>query len=635
MHSVHPLADPVLWARWLAAVAALLWLPGQLLAGRWLRGLEPAGRAVASLGAGLLLVPLLGPLLEWAGLPLTPAVYLPAALVVAGGSGLFRAHRTAVAAWSGGLEPLGRSAQAAVLAAALLTAVLVLWGHRDFVAPPHVHDAGNHAWLVARVAATGSLRAGAMFDPQTGVPAVGYLPGWHGAAALVARLSGVAPYVSAWFLPLLLLAATPVALSLLWRAWGVPVVAAPVAAFAVAVNQFVPGGVLGWGGFGQLAGFCLVPIVTLALRAALAVPSAWSGLGAGLLLAALLRVHASEALVVLGAAALAWPALPAALRRAGHGRRPRAGLFAAAALAIAAGPDVWRLAHDYAGRIPDGPRPPLAGVGPSLERWLAAGGHPFGLKALTALGLLLSWRAAPWRRLGAAALGCAALFIALASVGDPVSWWLATPFYAEAPRVLYLQLYLLPPLLALPLLHLRGALAARGGARFAGAAATALVMMALASAVPGVLRNYRHMRAAVPFGAGEYALARRLPETVGPAGLVADYWDDGGVWAMHVSGRRFLIGCSWRLFDASGRDLRETARGLLARPWPHEVRALRARGLDHVWVSDQFVPGPDAPPPARHAFDADPRFVAMDRGGEATLYRILWDGEAAPAPSEP
>lgn len=434
---------------------------------------------------------------------------------------------------------------------------------------------------------------------------------------------------------MLLLTVTPVALSLLWRAWGVPVVAAPVAAFAVAVNQFVPGGVLGWGGFGQLAGFCLVPIVTLALRAALAVPSAWSGLGAGLLLAALLRVHASEALVVLGAAALAWPALPAALRRAGRDRRLRAGLIAAAALAIAAGPDAWGLAHDYAGRIPGGPRPPLAGVGPSLERWLAAGGHPFGLKALTALGLLLSWRAAPWRRLGAAALGCAALFIALASVGDPVSWWLATPFYAEAPRVLYLQLYLLPPLLALPLLHLRGALAARGGARFAGAAATALVMMALASAVPGVLRNYRHMRAAVPFGAGEYALARRLPETVGPAGLVADYWDDGGVWAMHVSGRRFLIGCSWRLFDASGRDLRETARGLLARPWPHEVRALRARGLDHVWVSDQFVPGPDAPPPARHAFDADPRFVAMDRGGEATLYRILWDGEAAPAPSEP
>ncbi len=161
-------------------------------------------------------------------------------------------------------------------------------------------------------------------------------------------------------------------------------------------------------------------------------------------------------------------------------------------------------------------------------------------------------------------------------------------------------------------------------------------MMALASAVPGVLSDcHRHMRAAVPFGAQEYALARRLPDAVGPAGLVADYWDDGGIWAMHVSGRRFLIGCSWRLFDAAGRDLRETARGLLTRPWPAEVRALRARGLDHVWVSDRFVPGPDAAPPARRAFDADPRFVAVDRGGEATLYRIMWDGEAATAPSEP
>ncbi len=193
MHSVHPLADPVLWARWLAAVAALLWLPGQLLAGRWLRGLEPAGRAVVSLGVGLLLVPLIGPLLERAGLPLTPAVYLPAALVVAGGSGLFRAHRSAVAAWSGGLEPLGRSARVAVLAAALLTALLVLRG---------MAISSRRPTSTTPAITPGSWRGSSPPDrcgpgrcstPRTGVPAVGYLPGWHGAAALVARLSGVAP----------------------------------------------------------------------------------------------------------------------------------------------------------------------------------------------------------------------------------------------------------------------------------------------------------------------------------------------------------------------------------------------------------------------------------------------------------
>lgn len=635
MSAGQPLLDPVLWGRWLLAGAALLWLPGHLLVGRHLRALDAAGRAVLSCGAGLALAVVTAPLATAIGLPWRPGPYLLLALAVGWAAGRAAAHRAAILAWTDGLPPLPPAGRLALLAAVVSSASLLIAGYGGFAAPPHVHDASNHAFLTLRIFESGRADAGAVFAGQHGRPAVGYLPGWHAAAALVAQLGGVAPYVATWFLPLALAALLPAAAALLWRAWGLPAVAVAGGALLLTGNEMVPGGILEWGGFGQIGGLFLLPVLLLALRGLWRRPGAAAGLGCGALWAALARVHAGEAYAALFLAPLVWartaPGEPAARR----GRRGAALLLALAAFAALIGPDAWRLGSDYAGWIARDPPAPPERFGYCLEKYWNAGGRALGLKILTALGLAHALWRRRWRPLAALSLVLGAIFVARAAWRDPFTGWLTVPFYGQAARLHYLQALLLPALAALPLAALHARLGGGGSAGGAGRGRAGVVVAALAAAAlvpawPGVLRDLRLDRGSVPFTPAEYALALDLRQVLPPTAVVANYWDDGSTWAMHVSGRRFLQPLSWPLRDPQGADLRQALRGLRERPWPPAAAALRAVGVEYVYVSDRHWP-PSAPPPARRAdFDADPRFEALRRGGAAALYRVRWEAEPAP-----
>ncbi len=102
---------------------------------------------------------------------------------------------------------------------------------------------------------------------------------------------------------------------------------------------------------------------------------------------------------------------------------------------------------------------------------------------------------------------------------------------------------------------------------------------------------------------------------------MANLWDDGSAWAMHVSDRRFLLPCAWDLKTPEGGSLHQVAAGLAQEPWPEATaRVLRAHSIGYLYVSDGvWRKGSGL---RRADFDSDPRFEAMLVGRESTLYRI-------------
>ena len=638
MHSVHPLADPVLWARWLGAAALLLWLPGHLLLGRASRDLDPLSCALLSLGAGLLIVAPVGCAYAVLRVPLTPATYLPPVLLLSLLAGSRRALRDALAAWGQGLPRLGRVAQAALLLAAVASGVLLGQGFRDLPAPPAMHDAGNHAFITARIASLATLDPEAIFSPDIGRPDVLYLTGWHAAAALVARLGGIAPYVSTWYLPLLVMVLVPASLTLLWRAVRVPVGVAVVAGLMVVVNPRGAAGLLGKGGFGQIIGMFLVPVVLLGLRALFAAPSRRQGVMAGAALGAIFTVHASQGVSVLFLVPLIWLARrdgPNSEDRGWQRRRLVAGLIACGVCALVAATSSGGIVGAYARKIIAMPAP-LIGPLEALRQYLGSGGIYAISGALAALGLMLGARGEPYRRLVVASLLLGLFFAGLACWRNPVIDWLSIPFYREYPRVQFLQNFILPPLMTLPLALLwrvgsRGASPggarreARGGRIAARVAAVAVLLLTLLPPLPRMLASYREMHRTAPFTAAEYELATVLPAIVAPDEVVANFLMDGSAWAMHVSHPRFLQPCSWSLKWPDGTRANDIVVRFAERPWPPDVRALRERGVRWLYVSNLRVDYPGAEKRSRSTYAADDRFEAVRRGGQATLYRVLWD----------
>jgi hypothetical protein len=154
---------------------------------------------------------------------------------------------------------------------------------------------------------------------------------------------------------------------------------------------------------------------------------------------------------------------------------------------------------------------------------------------------------------------------------------------------------------------------------------SALVVLLLAGALESgftrELRNYRSSRTTVPFTQDDYRQACALAEIVPEHSVVANFWDDGSTWAMHVSGRRFLEPCSWPLFDASGRSLHELTRGLAESPWPKEtLRLLQRQKIHYLYVSDGvFGRGSGL---RRADFADDPRFEVLLSGAQSSLYAL-------------
>ncbi len=98
-----------------------------------------------------------------------------------------------------------------------------------------------------------------IFGSPYGSPPVFYLVGWHTKAALLAEISGLAPYVVSWLMPMFCLALMPLGWSLLYRSFGFSSWSLVWAAFLLHACRNTPMGILHWGVIGLLIGLFLMP----------------------------------------------------------------------------------------------------------------------------------------------------------------------------------------------------------------------------------------------------------------------------------------------------------------------------------------------------------------------------------------
>lgn len=633
MHDLLPYADPRGFLAWLAGLSVLAGVPGYLLAGRWMTAQDRTSRIVTSLAVGLLLVPLLGMLLTWLGVPLAPWTCLPPALVLAGLLGRVAAYRDMWAHLSRSFPPLPSWTAAGAVTASLVLAGVIQQAFAAYAASPHLWDASNHSFMVLRIARTGSLDPQLVFGPPWNAPPQTYLMGWHAGAALVARATGTPPYVSAWYLAGLGAAVAPLMLTLFWRAAGLRPLLIFGAVWFVAANYFVPTGIFAWGGFGQIIGLALLPAVVVVLRAHVVRPTRTAGIVGALSLVALLHVHAGEAFVAPLLLAVAWP--PRDQRAPVRTLLVRSALPVVVLLAAGVAP-LLGTAAEY-GRLAGGENlPPPPGWSVVLREFRTyAGGNVPVLQHLVLPAVVVGLVVRTTRRVAIAALLLGLLYAGLRQVQDPVSLLLGTPFYRQAPRVIYPQLYLMPMLLAglfLEPVRLLGEYRELQRRRwFRLAIAALLIVVGVVVIRPGVTwnqRNLAHKHAGVPFPPEEAAFARRLAAELPPAVRIANQITDGSVWAMHISGLAFTDPCGWPLGHGDGGTLRPAVRGLVQRPWPDETRRLEAAGVNHVYVSDINL-SPSEPPLKREVIAADPRFRSVLSDSTVSVYEILWRAEEA------
>ncbi len=640
MHAPLPLQSLEIWLRLLLATALLIWLPGHLLIGRWLTGRRPLDRLVFSVAVGLTLPFLYNALFVRFGAPFAPLPYLVFALGLGIAAHFWRPWPALGRGWTELAPEPGPWGSWAAAASIPLILVPVLLAHGSLSAPPHVDDASNHAWITQRVVETEELHPDIVRGEGPGFVDKSYTPGPHAPAALLARLGGVAPYVATWLLVVLILSLIPVSWSILWRAWGAPLAAVAIGTLFATANPLGPAGVLGWGGFGQIFGFFMVPVGALALRAAWHEPVLGRRIAAGTLLGTLAFLHFSEVFVVMGAALLmGWVGSP---DPASSGERVRPSPFrrllglalVLGAMAFIALPELLAVSQHY-GDPSFAPVPATKAFGDALERWSRAGGRDL-LQVLFVLGLIFGIRRQGTRKIALAALGLGAWYLSLQVFADPISQWLAHPFYRQAARLLYFQFYFLPPLLALPLLFLIDFSKRRGRARMGQLAVAALVLVALGMGLGRVTEVLRSFDAFVPFTVEDYdhacEIAAVVPEGDVVANLVRDgspsSWRDGSDWAMHVSRLDFLQPAAWLCVDSRGEELAPLLQQLIEDPWPAELKVFLAREeIRWLYVSDSIIA--DGPAGLSRAdFEADKRFQPHVQGESSTLYRILPPGRA-------
>ncbi len=625
--STLPFADYPRLAIWLAACATAVGVPGWLLVARHARALDGPTRAGLALAAGLLVSPLVALALSLAGIPVCPATHLPAACLVGLALGRSRRWREAGANLVEGVEPLDLRAGLGVLALCAAMTAIALTALRGYAAPNHIDDASNHAFMTWRVLATGSVLPGRVFGAPFGAPPAPYLVGWHSSAAMVAGLAGQPAWLSAWTLPVLAGALMPLALSFFWRACRLPAAVALLGgAFAVA-NYYTPLNIFSWGGFGAIVGLYLAPWIAVALRAGVRRPTAAGAALAGAALVAIVYVHTSELVTALLLAAVAWTAGPPVA--APRGARWRAAALAAGVLVAFGVLPLLAELRFYRGWTAAEALPPPVALRDAAAQFLTfAGGNVPVLHWFVAPALAtgLAWRRG--RRLGLPALALATLYFGLRAARDPVSLALSQPFYRQYARLVYPQMYLLPPLMGAVV---AGALAGAGrlwpwrGRRL-------LALLPLAALVHWVLwpgaywsyRNLEHQRRLVPFDAADAAFARELRRLLPADAVVANQYGDGSFWAMHASGLRFLDPCSWPVGAREGLSHRGGVAALGQRPWPPEALALRGAGAGYVYVADRVQEGV-RPALTRVLLDGDPRFAKLGDDGNAAVYRILWD----------
>ncbi len=629
MIAERPLTDLAAGIRWLSAFGVIVVLPGWLLMGRHVRTLDAVTRLYLATGAGLLLTALLGPAFAAVRVPYSPEAVTAAGIAVALALGRSRRWRESAAGLADGIEPLDLRGTLAVCALGVIMAVIVLAAFRDYAAPNHLDDASNHAFMAWRAQAAQDLSTARVFAPPYGSPAIPYLPGWHGCAALVGELGRVPAWVSMWWLAVLACILTPPALVLFWRAAALPMPVALLGGAFAAANYFTPTNIFSWGGFGAIIGLSLAPWLALSLRALLVSPSVAGGIMAGLAMVGILHIHTSEVFTALLLFAVSAPAA-SALRGRSRSVAPAA-LAAVAVFAIAGLLPLLETLRVYRGWSASANLYPPPGMGKAARDFLTyAGGNVPVLHWFVAPGLVagLVWRRS--RGLALLSLAFLLLYFGVRQFQDPFSLTVSRPYYRQYSRLVYPQMYLLPPLMAIAVL---GVL--KGAARlWRGRGLRLLALLPLAALAHWVLypgmywsyRNLEYQKRGVPFSPADARLAREMARVLPGGAVIANQYGDGSVWAMHVSGLRFLDPCSWPLGEREGLHHRPAIARLLVRPWPPEVRALRDLGTDFVYVGDTVLERV-VPALSRARLDADPRFERVLDDGDDAVYRILWDAD--------
>ncbi|MCP4572297.1 MAG: hypothetical protein GY838_08075 [bacterium] len=603
--SAHPLTDPIVWVQTLSGAALVLGLPGWWLLGRHVRASLPA-RLVLSMAAGFLAVAGAGLLGGHLGLPLLPWPWFALAAAAGFGLGRWPAYRATAADLLGEDGDLAPGQWLAVLAACLLTAAVLVALQADLPVPASRHDAGNHAFMTWRILETGHTSPDAIFAPPWGQPSRPYFTGWHAASALVAWWSRLPAWTATWLLPSLAAALLPASLALVWRRLGFAAPTAVLAAFLVPGAGDITAAIPGHGGLGQFVAMFALVLPVLALARALRSGRNGAAILAGLGLACLLLIHASWTVMAVILAALC-------VRRAGSRGWRTAGLALAAFLLVT----VWDLVpaagvYRERGLNPDD----LLPLGECLRLVARSVGAWWGLEVVVVVALLTGLLGRATRPVAGFALFLGALSVALGAWQDPVSMVLSQPWYQVHTRFFPPLALLLAPLVA----TLTWRLAQVPGRR------TPLVAVLLVAllATPAVWRLQGPAAAGdVYFLDDDARLARDLAEVVAEDAVVANWRNNGSCWAMHLSGRRFLMGANWILGEDEGFDHREAVKGLARGWWNPGVRALRDLGVTHLHATDHW-PFERAPVLQRDALRRRPYLTPVLDGEHTTVFAIDW-----------
>ncbi len=620
--SVHPLVDLSLWYHWAIGAVIVLGLPGWFWAGRYLPGLDWPTRLVLTLATGLLLGPV-DSLASALSIPLEPWSHTIVLSLAGYFLGRVSSYRGIWRDIEVDLPPLNLRECLGVCAVSVAMAAVLIQGLGAFVVPAHLHDASNHAFLIERIRETGSVSPEKLFAPpyvQLGVP---YWLGWHVSAAHIADIGGMPAYIVEWMMAVGATTLLPISTCLLWRVLRFKNFVAVLAGVFLVSNFYMPGGLYSWGGFGALLGFFLVPTTVVFIRSALRnTRGVFTGaLLIGLLFAATLQIHASELGIIL---LLVLLSLSAAGKSSSFSvsHSWRVSVAGVLVLGVVMGLPMWNAAHSYVAHAMDAPTGSSPGLGMALGQMLHyTGGESLALRGLVVLGILWGLLRRGTRPVAVMSLLLLVLYLDLRLRHDGLSKVLSAPYYQQPARVLYLQLFLLPPLMAEPVSELWKWTKMHGHMRWAGAAVLgALLAFAAAPGAAHNLRNLRQLKQLTAFSEDDFHLARKIRNALPPSARIANQINDGSFWARWISGRDFIDPAAWGM-----TALRGPVNHLEELPWPEDVWSLQRYGVNYLYLSDGVLPFFPHPPLSRATIRKDARFEEILSGEDSSLFLIEWE----------
>lgn len=519
----------------------LLWLPGLALVTWLLPGLPHLVRAAVAPAASLGVLFALAAYLDVVGVPVRwETVALP--VVLASVVVLVVALRRRRSRPRVGLEHV------ALLAAVVIAYGLWWYAVRSAQTVPPYDDGANAGIFVHRIGLLQTVAPDQVIatDLGDGAGGVAYYPlALHLVAAFLVALTGLEPGAALHVETATLLAvALPVGAFALTRRLAsplrrlLPAVAAGAAALVSAALPGMPWTHVPWGGLALVAGIALMPgmlvlVPELWRRAALPV-----GVVLGAAVAGVFAAHSSEVVsgVVIGAGMLAgW----CGLRRRRWLRSARAAVVTAAVALLLLGPVLSALGGGLGERIAGTPGPAYAAREAVRNGWFSLLGAPrlgdawgerqnylaWVLTVLLVLGVVAARRARPVLGMALASSVLAGLAL-WAMVGSELARRLATPWYANGPRLLATLTVPVVVLVGIGVAWLAGRVRWRVGLVAVVGSAAVLVPAVATCAVLGS-RTYN---AYSPVTSGDRDAYAWLADHVAPGERVLNDSHDGSMW---------------------------------------------------------------------------------------------------------